>query len=310
MSGRTYTQAGSVAEAVAAMAAGARPVAGGTDLVVGARHGKSPLPQAMVGIHRIPGLDSIEVDPNGAIRIGALVSHAAILDSPLLAEQAPGLLDASAIVGSHATRANGTLGGNVMNASPAMDTGAPLLCLGAQAVLTGSSGTRRLGLDELWISPGRTAASADELLEAIELPAPSGAGARGSAYVRLQYRRQMEIAVVGAAAVVRLSADGGRVADAAVAITAVTPVIVRVSAAEACLVGADLSGGGEELEAALQAAGRAAAWAATPISDVRASLGYRTQMVAVMTRRAAAAAIARARGQQVRVPASDWSVVR
>jgi CO/xanthine dehydrogenase FAD-binding subunit len=298
----SYTEARDVAAAVAAMADGARPVAGGTDLVVGARHGKAPLPDAIVGIHRIPGLDEI-TEADRMLRIGSLVTHALILGSPALAAAAPGLLDASSIVGSHATRANGTLGGNVMNASPAMDTGAPLLCHAATAVLTGPGGTRRVGLDELWTAPGRTSASPDELMEAIELPVPPARS--GSAYVRLQYRRQMEIAVVGAAAYVELG-DDGTITTVRVAITALTPVICRVPAAEAALMGQPA----DALDAALEAAGTAASEAATPISDVRASASYRTAMAAVMARRAIRAAVTRASGGQVSIPASDWSEQR
>ncbi len=311
----TYVEAHDVTAAVAAMAEGARPVAGGTDLVVGARHGKAPLPESIVGIHRIPGLSGITT-ADGVVRIGALTSHASMLASAELASSAAGLLDASAIVGSHATRANGTLGGNVMNASPAMDTGAPLLCHDAVAVLTRPGGSRRVGLDELWTSPGQTSASDDELLEAIELPLPP-AGA-GSAYVRLQYRRQMEIAVVGAAAYVEVA--DGVVATARVAITALTPVICRVPAAEEALQGRRLGSNGNnsapdpaggvqtaEIGDALRQAGEAAAAAAKPISDVRASSAYRTAMAAVVTRRAITAALTRATGGTVAVPASDWS---
>ena len=312
----TYVEARDVAAAVAAMAGGARPVAGGTDLVVGARHGKAPLPESIVGIHRIPELSGITAGEE-TIRIGALTSHASILASAELAAAIPGVLDASAIVGSHATRANGTLGGNVMNSSPAMDTGAPLLCHDAVAVLTGPSGSRRVGLADLWTGPGRTSASADELLEAIELPAPLPGS--GSAYVRLQYRRQMEIAVVGAAAYVELDGDGV-VSSARVAISALTPVICRVPAAETALVGRrwgtnrnDLPSEGDVWAQTatpadpITAAGAAAAAAATPISDVRASAPYRTAMAAVITRRAIAAALTRATGGSVAVPASDWS---
>ncbi|MBK6871495.1 MAG: FAD binding domain-containing protein [Kineosporiaceae bacterium] len=302
----TYVEARDVATAVAAMAAGARPIAGGTDLVVGARHGKSPLPEALVGIHRIAELSTIEHAADGSVRIGALVTHAQLLADPVVAQRLPGLQDASAIVGSHATRANGTLGGNVMNASPAMDTGAPLLCHGARAVLVGPQGTRSLGLDELWTAPGRISASPDELLVAIEIPAAAAGGTEASAYVRLQYRRQMEIAVVGAGAWVQLSPDGATVQQARVAITALSPVICRVTAAEQALAGA----GGGDLDAAVRAAGEAAAAASRPISDVRASAEYRRAMAAVVTRRAVQAAIRRATGEQVAVPASDWSVVR
>ncbi len=112
---------------------------------------------------------------------------------------------------------------------------APLLCFGATATLRSSSGERSLGLDELWTGPGTTSARPDELLVAIELPAP--AAGTGSCYVRLEYRRQMEIAVVGATAVVTV--DGDRVTDARVAITALTPTIRRVPEAESALTGTD-----------------------------------------------------------------------
>lgn len=310
-----YTLATDVTSAVAALAGGARAVAGGTDLVVGARSGKKPLPEQIVGIHKIPGLADV-TENDGVIAIGALVSHAAILESEVLRGRVPGLLDAAAIVGSHATRANGTLGGNVMNASPAMDTGAPLLCHGAMAVLTGPGGTRRVSLDDLWKGPGTTTAAPDELLEAIEVPAPPDRS--GSAYVRLQYRRQMEIAVVGVGAYVELDAEGV-VQVARIAITALAPVIKRVPEAEAALIGRPLVPKGtsespssalwdQRAAAAAREAGEAVAAAATPISDVRGSAGYRTAMAAVMTRRAIEAAARRAGGQQVSVPASDWSV--
>lgn len=290
----SYTAAATVDDAVRALAAGARPIAGGTDLVVGHRGGKKPLPDSIVAIHRIAGLDGIE-GQGGGIRLGALATHTAIIGNPVIRERFTGIADASTIVGSHATRANGTIGGNVMNASPAMDTGAPLLCHGAVAVLQGPGGTREVGLADLWTGPGRTSAAADELLIAIAIPAP--AAGTGSAYVRLEYRRQMEIAIVGAAAVVTL--DGGTITDARVAITALAPVIHRVEAAEAALVGTD---GGR---AAAEAAGKAAAEASRPISDVRGSADYRKAMAAVIARRAVEAAVARARGEDVAIPASE-----
>jgi carbon-monoxide dehydrogenase medium subunit len=105
----------------------------------------------------------------------------------------------------------------------------------------------------------------------------------------------MEIAVVGATAVVRL--EGAVIRDARIAITALAPTVRRVPAAEAALVGSD--GGRAAAEA-----GRLAAEAATPISDVRASIDYRTAMAAVVVRRAITGALARARGEIVQIPAS------
>jgi CO/xanthine dehydrogenase FAD-binding subunit len=151
-----------------------------------------------------------------------------------------------------------------------------------------------VALDELWTAPGKTSAAPDELLVALELPAPTPG--TGSCYVRLEYRRQMEIAVVGATGV--LTVDGDRVGDARIAITALTPTIRRVPEAEAALDGTD---GGAD---AIAAAAAAAAAASTPISDVRASADYRRAMAEVMAARAITAALARARGDDVPIPAS------
>ena len=291
----TYTAAATVAEALAAMGAGARPIAGGTDLVVGARQGKAGLPEALVAIHRLAELRELEED-GGGLRIGALTTHADLVEHPAVRSRFTALADACAIVGSHATRHVGTIGGNVMNASPAMESGGPLICFGAEAVLVSAAGERRLGLDRLLTGPGRTDARPDELLVRIELPAP--ARQTGSCYARLEYRRQMEIAVVGATCSVAL--DGGRVTAARVAITALAPTILRVPEAEAALTGSD---GGAD---AVRAAAAAAAAAASPISDVRASAEYRVAMADVIARRAVATAIARARdgAETFPIPAS------
>jgi len=289
----SFTSAPTIEDALAAIAAGARPVAGGTDLVVGARQGKAPLPDDIVAIDRLEGLGEIRTE-GGSLVLGTLVTHEALVSDATVREHLAAIADASAIVGSHATRAQGTIGGNVMNASPAMDTGGPLLCLGATVTLRSSTGERTLGLDELWTGPGQTIATAQELLTSVHVPLP--APGTGSAYVRLEYRRQMEIAVVGATAVVTV--DGDRVTDTRIAITALAPTIRRVPEAEAALTGSD---GGVD---AIAAAAAAAAAAATPISDVRGSAAYRTAMAEVITRRAITAALTRARGGSVPIPAS------
>ena len=286
MSVRSFSTAHSIDDALSALAAGARPVAGGTDLVVGARAGKSTLPGSIVAIHRVAELHGIEALPDGSLRVGALVRHAELAADDDVRRRFSALTDACSIVGSHATRAQGTVGGNLMNASPAMETGGPFVCFGATTTLRSGSAPREVAVEDLWEGPGRTVARADELLVAIHLPAP--AAGTGSAYLRLEYRRQMEIAVVGATAVVTL--DGGTVARARVAMTALSPTIRRVPEAEAALIGTD---GGA---AAISAAGAAVAAAATPISDVRGSAGYRHAMAAVIAGRAIERALARARG--------------
>jgi CO/xanthine dehydrogenase FAD-binding subunit len=289
----TYVAAGSIDEALSALASGARPVAGGTDLVVGHRSGKAPLPDSLVAIHELDELRTITETDSG-VSLGALVNHEHITRHPTIRSHHTALADASAIVGSHATRNAGTIGGNVMNASPAMETGGPLMCLGATVTLRSATGERSVAVDQLFTGPGKTIARADEMLTAVEIPAPPPG--TGSCYARLEYRRQMEIAIVGATAVVRF--DGDTISHARIAITALAPTIRRVPEAEAALVGSD---GGAE---ASRAAANAAAAASQPISDARGTDAYRRAMAAVITRRAIAAAVARAHGTTIPVPAS------
>ena len=278
-------------EALAAVAAGARPVAGGSDLVVGARQGKAPLPESVVAIDRITSLGGIEVS-SGGIDIGALVTHAVLEGHATIVGTYTALADASALVGSPSTRNVGTLGGNVMNASPAMDTGAPLVVFGAAIELRSSTGSRRVAVADLWTGPGRTSALGDELCTAIHLPSrPAGSG---SAYVRLEYRRAMEIAVVGAAASITLAADGAVVA-LSVALTAVAPTIIAVG-------GTDTLVGRQVDDSLLADVAALASSQAVPISDLRASDRYRRHCVGVMARRAVDAAARRAHGESIAVP--------
>ena len=179
MSVAAFTTAHSLDDALAALAAGARPVAGGTDLVVAARSGKAPLPESIVAIHRVAELHGIEVGADGGLRLGALASHAEIAAHREVRARFTALSDACAIVGSHATRAQGTIGGNLMNASPAMETGGPLVCLGAVVMLQSGSEPREVAVEDLWTGPGGTVAREDELLVDVRVPAPApGTGQR------------------------------------------------------------------------------------------------------------------------------------
>lgn len=287
----SFAIAGSLDEALAALAAGARPIAGGTDLVVGARQGKAPLPASLVAIDRLDELAHIESRDRG-IRIGAMVTHSQLMIDQMIVSGYTALADAAALVGSPSTRNIGTLGGNVMNASPAMDTGAPLMVLGAVAQLRSAGGSRTVELSDLWTGPGQTSATTDELCVAIDLP-PRPARS-GSAYVRLEYRRAMEIAIVGAAASVTL-ADDGTILDGAVALSAVAPTIIEVDDAGTLITG-------HLPDAAAAAIATAASDVAQPISDLRGSDSYRRHTVGVMAARAVDAAARRAAGEGIGVP--------
>lgn len=294
MGSSSFVRATSKEGAISALLEGAVPVAGGTDLVVGVRQGKREFPPAVVDISRIPGLGDLTWGDR-VLSVGALVTHGQIATDTRVPIELSALADASAIVGSHATRMQGTIGGNVMNASPAMDTGAPLLCFDGVACLAGPHGDRRVPLAEFWTGPGVTRARHDELLAAVEVVRPpSGAG---SAYVRLQYRRHMEIAVAGVSVLLVLAED--RITHARIAVSALSPVILRIPDAEQALLGTR----GEPSDVA--AAAGAVRDATSPISDVRGSARYRTAMISALLDRAVGVARRRATGRFVAVPASD-----
>lgn len=287
----SFTNARTIDEAIQAMANGARPIAGGSDLVVSARQGGASLPESLVAIDRISELQQIEATADG-LRIGACVTHASLMTNASTLAAATAIADAAALVGSPATRNVGTIGGNVMNASPAMDTGAPLVVLDAHVVLRSIRGDRSVPVGQLWTGPGQTVAEDDELCIAVGLPVPRERS--GSAYVRLEYRRAMEIAVVGAAASVDLNQDGS-VADASLALTAVGPTILSAD------LGALVSGRAID-DAVLADVAALGSATASPISDLRAGDEYRRHMVGVMAKRAVAAAAGRAVGPGEDVP--------
>jgi CO/xanthine dehydrogenase FAD-binding subunit len=275
----------------------ARAVAGGTDLVVAARQGRKRLPESIVAIDRIQELAGHDV-VDGTLVLGGLTPHGWLSESAEVRAGWTALADAASIVGSPATRWTGTIGGNLMNASPAADTTAPLVVLDATVTLRAAGGaSRSVAVGDLAAGPGRTVAGQGELLTQVTVPRP--ADGSGSAYVRLEYRRAMEIAVVGAAALVTI-ADGA-VREARIALTAVAPTIVRAPEAETVLRGAPAA------RETFAEAGRVAAAAARPIDDVRASADYRRAMLAVVVARVLAAAAARARGEAIPVPASRWA---
>jgi CO/xanthine dehydrogenase FAD-binding subunit len=263
-------------------------LAGGTDLVVGTRSGKRALPGSIVAIHRVDELRGIEPQRRDALRIGALTSHSDLETSQAVRRDWTALADASALVGSPATRHLGTIGGNVCNASPAMEVGSPLSVCDARVELTSKRRKRTLPFTQFVTGPGQTAAEPGELLTAVILPSLNRRTPVGSAYLRLEYRQAMEIAVVGAAALVAVDRRG-RCKLARIALTAVAPTCIRAEDAEKVLEGRPLS------DQLIDEAARQAAAVARPIDDVRASADYRREMVAVIAARAIARAVERAR---------------
>jgi len=273
-------------EALAALAgsSGARPFAGGTDMLVQMRS-SAPREQRLVDVKRIPELGSIALDAKG-LRLGAAVSCWEISQHKGMREAYPGLVEAAELIGSIQIQGRASVGGNLCNASPAADSVPALIAVGAVCAIAGPAGRRDLPVEQFVTGPGTTALRRGELL--VELVVPAAVPASADAYLRFIPRGEMDIAVVGAGVSVTLDAQGNCSA-ACVALGAVGPTAFAVPAAAQALVGTRLD------DAALEAAAAAARDAARPIDDKRGTVSYRRTVAGVLTSRAARIAADRAR---------------
>lgn len=255
----------------------ARPLAGGTDLIVQLREGLRES-NLVVDLKRVPELSGVTYDPEGGLVIGAATSCAVLCESGVLRDHYPGLLDAASLIGSIQIQNRASLGGNLCNGSPAADGVPPLIVLGAQCRILGPSGMRTVPVESFCIGPGKTVLAPGELLVSFHLPPP--APRSGAFYLRFIPRGEMDIAVAGAAASLTLSKDGKRIDAARIAIGAVAPTPLLVAEAGAALVG---KVPGDEPFAAAAALARKAA---RPITDTRGTAEHRLQLVEVLVRRA------------------------
>ena len=265
----------------------ARPLAGGTDLVVQMKESatKFSLPSHIVSLLRVPELRGIEFSDSEGLRIGAGATMTEIAESLVIRERYTAIAEGAALVGSIQTMNMATVGGNLCNAAPSADIAPPLIVFDAEAVIVGPSGRRSLPLEEYFLGPGKTALAPHELLAEVRIPVPLAG--TGSAYARHTPRKQMDIAVVGVA--VALTLASGRIERARVALGAVAPMPVRAGRAEAQLEGELLS------DECLARATDAAVEECSPISDVRGSAEFRRHIVRVTTERMLRLAAARAR---------------
>jgi CO/xanthine dehydrogenase FAD-binding subunit len=271
----TYYRPTTRADALAALAeAGerARPLVGGTDLLVGLRH-HTVEPELLVDLKAVTDLPEPIVVTDDGVQVGATYTLGELVAHPVVQEWYPALVEAALTVGSVAIRNRASLVGNSCNASPAADTAPPLLVHGARVTIASLDGDRSASLDEFFLGPRRTLCGPGELVTRIDLPRP--APGSGSAFRRLTRRRGVDLATVSVAAGV--GPDGGLV----LGLGAVGPRPLRTEFPGPV----DLTD-----DAALSHALDRLLSVATPISDVRGSREYRIATLRVLTRRAVLAA--------------------
>ena len=271
----TYLAPRLLDEALQAMADGdATVLCGGTDLAPQTESGVRQYTAKLLNIRRVEGLGGIEAQ-GAQIRIGAVTTVSEIRRNPALAEVAPVLVEAAEHFASDQIRNAASLGGNLCNASPASDMSPPLLVLGASVELAcwqgGAVQTRRVPLDQFFVSPGKTLKLPQELLTAVlfDRPAADFVGR----FRKSGPRPALEISTVSVAFGARVA--NGKLSAVRVAMGSVAPTPLRARHVEAALEGKPLDA------PTIAAAVAATVDDAKPIDDVRASAWYRGHLVRV-----------------------------
>ncbi|HEX4360853.1 MAG TPA: FAD binding domain-containing protein [Pseudonocardia sp.] len=271
--GSRFLVPGTVAQACAELARlgpRALPIAGGTHVMVDG--GPAASDAVLVWLGGVAELGAIEQRP-GQLRIGAAVSWARLRDDAAVARLLPALAQAAARVGGPQVQEAGTLGGNLVNASPGAD-GAPALAIhGAELELRSATGTRRVPVAEFALAPGRTVLAPGEILTAVLVPVPARPPTvRLEFFVKVGPRRGRAVidkVMVACAALY----DGHRLTDVRIALGAAGPTVLLATEAARLLMAGPVDAD------RIAAAGAAATAVAVPVDDIRPTAAYRGRLV-------------------------------
>lgn len=258
----------SLAEAYALLAGGVwTPIAGGTDLMVRITGEIGEPPDRLLDIWKVDALRGIDLTPDGSLAIGALSTWTELRRSALVLRHLPVLAEAAATIGAAQIQNRGTIGGNIVNASPAGDSLPVLLATDAAIVLGSARGERTVPAFDFWTAYRATACALDELVLRIVVPLPAGRRVR---FRKVGTRRAQAISKVVMAVAWRV--DDGVWKDVRVALGSVAATPVRIPAAEQVLEGSRPD------EATADRAAAAISAAIEPIDDVRSTADYRREV--------------------------------
>ncbi len=253
---------------------GAIILCGGTDLMIRLRT-KRAHPRCIIDISCLRSLQGIDLQDDW-IEIGAATPITEILDSPSVQAHAPLLVTALQRLGSVQIRNRGTLGGNLVNASPAADSAIPLLLYDAQLQIIGPAGARWCPLDRFFVGPGKTVLSSGEYVKAVRM-ARTERTYEGF-YHKVGRRNAMTISIASLG--ILAWTDGRRVCRLRAAVGSVAPTPLRLRTVETEITGVRLT------PPVIRRAQATATASISPISDVRAPAEYRTQVIGDLIGRA------------------------
>lgn len=256
-------------------------LAGGTDLLVKMKN-RELQPQNIVSLAELEEIKQINLT-GSKTSIGACCTISQIAESVVIRSTYPALASGAERLGSPAVRNLGTIGGNVVTASPAADLPPALTAYGAEVRLKRKDQERFLPLEKLFRGPGATHIGKDEILADLHLENPpecSGAG-----FFKLGHRKALQCSIINGACYLAINPQSGEIEKARVVLGAVAPTLVRSSSAENILMGERPS------KKLFLEAGRAAVRDCCPIDDLRGSAEYRRDMIRVLTNRTLHAAL-------------------
>jgi carbon-monoxide dehydrogenase medium subunit len=230
-------------------------------------------PEVVIDLGRIDSLRGIREDGD-ALVIGALTTHSEVVTNDLVRQHALLLSKAAAEVADNQIRHRGTIGGACAHADPAGDMGSAALAMDAEFVIAGPGGTRSVPAPEFFVDLFETAIGEDEILTELRVPKRTGWGAHYEKFVRVAH--QWPIVAVAAT----VSASGGTISEARVALTNMGSTPLRASAMESALSGAAAT------EDGVRAAAERAAEGTNPPSDLNGDSDYRRHLATVLARRA------------------------
>jgi xanthine dehydrogenase FAD-binding subunit len=252
---------------------GSRILCGGTDLLVKMRSGLIS-PQRLLDISEVEALRTIEEEGEW-VTIGAAVTEGEILSSRIVIERLPLLATVILHLGSVQIRNRGTLGGNLVNASPAADSAIPLLLYDAEVILESARGERRMSVEDFLRGPGRTALEEGEFLRTILIPIPKEE--LTPFFHKVGRRKALTIAIASLGALLRMK--NGVIEEVRLAAGSVAPTPIRLHRVEERLAGSELC------DSAIASARELASQSVSPIDDIRASADYRRQVIADLVAR-------------------------
>ena len=286
---KSYEKAKSIDHAISLLKENekARPLAGGTDVLIRLREGKKSF-QHLVDIHDLKELEQRRIREDGTLRIGSGVTFTQAIQSDLVNRQIPILAEAAATVGGPQVRNVATIGGNICNGVTSADSAPALMCLNAVLQLEGPSGKRLVHISDFYLGPGKVDLKQDEILTAFLIRAEEFEETAG-AYTKYAMRNAMDIATINCAALCRL--DGNHLADLRLSFGVAAPTPIRCESTEKAVKGQTIS------QTLIRDIENLVQNDVTPRTSWRATQEFRRQIIKELAGRVVAEAIKRAGGR-------------